>query len=68
MADISTNGYSSYGIACLRCNDNLIAPDWSRYVSEHHISHSWSCGRCGHQFETSDYLRLNSLPNESLFT
>jgi hypothetical protein len=27
----------------------LIAPDWSEYVSEHHIHirHSWSCESCG---------------------
>ena len=57
MAGISTDSYSLYGIAC--CNDHLIAPDWSRYVSERLVSHSWSCERCGHQFETSDYLWLN---------
>ena len=62
MAVISTVSYSPYGIACIRCNDNLIAPDWSTYVSEYHVSHSWSCERCGHQFETSDYLWLNMHP------
>jgi hypothetical protein len=67
MADISTDSYSPYGITCIQCNDNLIAPDWSRYVREHHISHLWYCERCGHQFETSDYLRLNTRPNEPLF-
>ena len=67
MAAISTESYSPYAIACIRCNDDLIAPDWSRYVSERHISHSWSCERFGHQFETSDYLRLNTHPNEPLF-
>src|ERR1700730_5788173 len=66
MAGISTDGSSLYGIACIRCNDSLIAPDWSRYVSEHYISHFWSCESCGHQFETSDYLRLNTHPNEPL--
>jgi hypothetical protein len=67
MVGISTDGYSLYGIACIRCNDSLIAPDWSRYVSEHHISHFWSCESCGNHFETSDYLRLNAQPNETAF-
>ena len=58
--------YSTYGVGCIRCNDDLIAPDRSRYVSEHHISHSWSCERCGNQFETSDYLRLNTYASEPL--
>jgi hypothetical protein len=67
MVGISTDGYSLYGIACIRCNDSVIAPDWSRYVSEHHISHFSSCESCGNHFETSDYLRLNAQPNETAF-
>jgi hypothetical protein len=67
MASISTERYSPFGIACIRCDYHLIAPDWSRYVSEHHISHLWSCERCGHHFEKSDYLRFNTHPSEQLF-
>jgi len=62
MVGISAVSYSPYGIACIRCNDHLIAPVGSRYVSERHVSHSWSCECCGHRFETSDYLRLNTRP------
>jgi hypothetical protein len=52
-----------YGITCIRCDHRLIAPNWSEYVSERHVRHSWSCESCGHQFETSDYLRLNATSN-----
>jgi len=45
---------NSYGIACVRCNYTLIAPNWSEYVNEHHVRHSWFCENCGHQFETLD--------------
>jgi hypothetical protein len=58
MVVASTNIHSPYGIACIRCNDSLIAPNWSEYVSERHVRHSWSCESCGHQFETSDRLRF----------
>ena len=58
MMVTSTNIHSPYGIACIRCNDSLIAPNWSEYVSEQHVRHSWSCESCGHQFETSDRLRF----------
>jgi len=61
MAVISTN--NPYGIACIRCNDSLIAPNWSEYVSENHVRHSWSCESCGHQFETSDRLRFDTTSN-----
>jgi hypothetical protein len=60
MVVISTNNYSPYGIACIRCNDRLIAPNWSEYVSKHHVRHSWSCDSCGYQFETSDRLRFTA--------
>jgi len=64
MAVISANSYSPYGIACVQCNENLIAPNWSTYVSERHVSHAWSCDLCGHQFETSYYLQLATHPSE----
>jgi DNA-directed RNA polymerase subunit RPC12/RpoP len=51
--------YRPYGIACEKCDARLIAPIWSEYVSESQVRHSWSCESCGHQFVTSDYLRLD---------
>jgi transcription elongation factor Elf1 len=51
MVVIST-GDHPYGIACIRCNERLIAPNWSEYVSKHQVRHSWSCESCGRQFET----------------
>jgi uncharacterized protein with PIN domain len=65
MVIITTNNESPYGTECIRCNDNLIAPDESQYVSERHVSHSWSCESCGHEFETSDHLDFN-VPRELL--
>ena len=53
MEVVSTDSYS-YGIACVRCNYTMIAPNWSEYVTEHHVRHSWSCESCGNQFETLD--------------
>jgi hypothetical protein len=54
----SAKNHSPYGIACVCCDDRLIAPNWSEYVTEHHVRHAWSCDSCGHQFETSDHLGL----------
>ena len=59
----STNNYLPYGIACAECNDRMIAPSWSEYVSEHHIRHSWSCESCDHQFETSEHLTFQAPSN-----
>ena len=59
MTVVSTESYS-YGIACVRCNYTMIAPNWSEYVTEHHVRHSWSCENCGHQFETLDDVQVSA--------
>ena len=56
---VSTRNRSPYGTTCVRCNERLIAPNWSKYVSERYIRHFWCC-ESGHQFETSDDLRINA--------
>jgi transcription elongation factor Elf1 len=38
---------------CPECNDMLLAPAASEFVSESLIRHFWSCDTCGHEFETS---------------
>ena len=42
----------SYGIVCPMCNDLLIAPYWSAYVSEYEVRHFWCCENCGHPVDT----------------
>ena len=43
-------------MACAKCGDALIAPEWSEFVSERHVRHFWRCTDCNVQFETSVYL------------
>jgi hypothetical protein len=38
---------------CQQCSESLLAPDWSEYVSERCVRHTWSCQACGYQFETT---------------
>jgi uncharacterized CHY-type Zn-finger protein len=69
MVVISTSNFPPYGIACILCNDSLIAPNLSEYVSERHVRHSWFCESCDHRFETSEYLRFEAMsisPHPSL--
>jgi uncharacterized protein with PIN domain len=40
---------SPYGMACTECNDLLVAPKWSAYMSKHEVRHFWSCENCGHK-------------------
>ncbi len=38
---------------CPQCNGWLLAPDWSEYLSNRCVRHTWSCEACGYQFETA---------------
>jgi RNase P subunit RPR2 len=38
-------------MACSECNDLLVAPKESAYVSNHEVRHVWSCENCGHEIE-----------------
>jgi len=44
--------YSSYGMACTMCNEIVIAPTWSEYMSNHEVRHFWFCENCGHDIQT----------------
>jgi len=51
---ISPLGVQRYGRSfCPQCNDMLLAPAKSEYVSESLVRHFWSCDACGHEFRTS---------------
>jgi hypothetical protein len=38
---------------CPQCSEWLMAPDWSEYLSERCVRHTWSCEMCGYGFETT---------------
>lgn len=38
---------------CPQCDEALLAPDWSEYVNERAVRHTWSCETCGYGFETT---------------
>ncbi len=41
---------------CPQCNEWLLAPDWSEYLSDRCVRHTWSCEACGYQFETAVFF------------
>lgn len=56
MAVIRSDDYPPYGMMCPRCNDLIIAPSQSAYVSESNSLHLWNCETCGHNAEIFDRL------------
>lgn len=41
---------------CPQCDGWLTAPDWSEYLNEHRVRHTWSCEACGYAFETDVFF------------
>lgn len=38
---------------CPQCSGWLLAPNWSEYLNERCVRHTWSCDACGYDFETT---------------
>ena len=60
MATTEIDICSPYGMACTECNDLLVAPKWSAYVSKREVRHFWSCENCGHEIEMTVNPRINT--------
>jgi uncharacterized protein (DUF983 family) len=41
---------------CPQCGEGLLAPDWSEYLNERRVRHTWSCEACGYAFETDVFF------------
>jgi C4-type Zn-finger protein len=41
---------------CPQCTAWLLAPDWSEYLNDRCVRHTWSCDECGYQFETAVFF------------
>ncbi len=41
---------------CPQCSESLLAPDWSEYLNDRCVRHTWSCEACGYQFETAVFF------------
>ena len=41
---------------CAQCGEWLLAPDWSEYFNDRCVRHTWSCQRCGYEFETAVFF------------
>jgi RNase P subunit RPR2 len=65
MAIMRSDNCSPYGMACSQCNDALIAPSGSEYVSKYEVRHLWSCESCGHKIEMVVNLPINATSKRS---
>jgi hypothetical protein len=52
MKKVVSERRSSFGMKCVHCGDELIAPAWTEYRNERQIHHVWQCWSCACCFET----------------
>jgi hypothetical protein len=53
MTTIASARRSSFGMNCVHCDYELIAPEWTEHRNERHIRHLWHCWKCDCRFETA---------------
>jgi RNase P subunit RPR2 len=63
MLTTGTDNRARPGMACSECNDLLVAPKSSAYVSNYEIRHVWSCESCGYEMTVN--LRFDNLSSQN---
>jgi hypothetical protein len=61
MSTMLANRRSTFGISCVRCHEELIAPDKSEYRAGTHIRHLWHCSNCSARFESIEQIPVDRL-------
>ena len=57
----------TFGMTCVQCDNELIAPEWSEYRSEYQNRHLWRCWKCNCCFETivnTESMEGNAAPDD----
>jgi hypothetical protein len=58
---------SSFGINCVECRDELIAPEKSEYRHGTHIRHQWYCSNCETSFESLESIPVEAMTADDIF-
>ena len=67
MATMISNRRSTFGISCIRCNEEPIAPDKSEYRAGTHIRHLWLCPKCSTHFESIEQIPVEAMTTDDIF-
>ena len=66
MSRMVPNRRSTFGISCVRCDEELIAPDRSEYRADTHIRHLWHCAKCASLFETIEQIPVEAMTTDDI--
>jgi hypothetical protein len=67
MATMVSNRRSTFGVNCVRCKDELIAPERSEYRHGTHIRHLWYCSNCETSFESLESIPVEAMTTDDIF-
>ena len=67
MATMVSNRRSTFGINCVRCKDELIAPERSEYRQGTDIRHLWHCSNCETSFESLETIPVEAVTTDDVF-
>jgi hypothetical protein len=68
MATMVSNRRSTFGINCVCCKDELIAPEKSEYRDGTYIRHLWLCPRCETTFESLESIPVEAMTADDIFS
>jgi hypothetical protein len=61
MQTVASKGRSSFGMDCIQCANDLIAPDRCEYRDERQIVYHWHCPKCDCSFEVISPADIKSI-------
>jgi hydrogenase maturation factor HypF (carbamoyltransferase family) len=67
MSTMVPNRRSTFGISCVGCAEELIAPDKSEYRAGTHIRHVWHCANCSARFESIEQIPVEAMTTDDIF-
>jgi len=67
MVTIASIRRSTFGIGCVRCGEDLIAPDKSEYRAGTLIRRLWRCPKCSARFESIEQIPVEAMTADDIF-
>jgi hypothetical protein len=65
---MESNRRSDFGLNCVQCGNELMAPERSEYWSDGHARHVWYCDRCSLCFESLVSFHANTMSIQESMT
>jgi hypothetical protein len=65
MTELKSMIWADCGAICPKCQEALVSPDWSEFVSEGLVLNLWCCTKCGDRFQTEAVMPAGAAPKMS---